>query len=597
MFKLLAALLASFLALPSQAQPAAPDPNRVWVKIKPGTRGAVQQALQASGGRVHLVFDELNAIAVTVPPVALEALRRNPNVEYVEPDVVRQPFGQVTPYGINLVQAPQVWTAGFTGNAMKVCIIDSGIASSHPDLALPQDKLSGYASAGQSWNTDTCGHGSHVAGTIAALNNDQGVVGVNPGSIGLHIVKVFDGASCGWTYSSTLVNAAMQCKDAGAKVINMSLGGGSSSTTENAAFQSLYDTYGVLSIAAAGNSGGTSFSYPASYNSVVSVAAVNSAKAVASFSQRNSQVELAAPGVGIMSTVPGAPSAIVNAVAYASNALDGAALTTATASLVDGGLCDTAQPAYAGKVVLCQRGTNTFGEKAGNVISAGGVGIIIYNNVSGALNATLNGSYAIPGVSISLEDGVAVKALIPGNPTAQVSTAGGPGYANYDGTSMATPHVAGVAALVWSANPAWTNKQIRNALGATAEDLGTAGRDTSYGYGLVRAKAALDYLQGAPAATAKVYSITMSKTAKKSGWVASAMPTMTNGANNLLAGASVTGCFSGAISGCTTRITGTNGTATFLSGTYRTGTVKFCVTSVAGLGFDSASPSNCYSLP
>jgi serine protease len=68
------------------------------------------------------------------------------------------------------------------------------------------------------------------------------------------------------------------------------------------------------------------------------------------------------------------------------------------------------------------------------------------------------------------------------------------GYAFYDGTSMATPHVSAVAALVWSYNTNWTNAQVRQALEATAEDRGTAGRDNYYGYGIVQAKAALDYL-------------------------------------------------------------------------------------------------------
>ena len=83
----------------------------------------------------------------------------------------------------------------------------------------------------------------------------------------------------------------------------MSLGGNLSSTTENSAFQSAYDA-GVLSVAAAGNDGSTRKSYPASYASVISVAAVDSAKVVASFSQKNDAVEIAAPGVGVLSTTP-----------------------------------------------------------------------------------------------------------------------------------------------------------------------------------------------------------------------------------------------------------------------------------------------------
>lgn len=117
-------------------------------------------------------------------------------------------------------------------------------------------------------------HGTHVFGTIAAVDNGLGVVGVNPNKqLKLHIVKVFgqDGA---WTYSSTLANAANKCGAAGANVITMSLGGGARSITEQRAFDSL-QTKGVLSIAAAGNDGNSKTSYPAGYGSVMSVAAVD----------------------------------------------------------------------------------------------------------------------------------------------------------------------------------------------------------------------------------------------------------------------------------------------------------------------------------
>jgi serine protease len=76
--------------------------------------------------------------------------------------------------------------------------------------------------------------------------------------------------------------------------------------------------------------------------------------------------------------------------------------------------------------------------------------------------------------------------------TSQVTDPGS-GYAFYDGTSMATPHVSAVAALVWSYNTSWSASKVRTALEKSAEDLGTAGRDNNYGFGLVRAKAALDY--------------------------------------------------------------------------------------------------------
>jgi subtilisin family serine protease len=185
----------------------------------------------------------------------------------MEQDAKRYPMAQVSPYGIAQVQAPDAVAVGADGSGIKVCIIDSGIKSNHEDFA----GVAMTGQSGQNWGSDSCGHGTHVAGTIAAANNNVGVVGVSPGKVSLHIVKVFDGASCGWSYSSSLIAAANECASAGAKIISMSLGGGSSSTTESNGFANLY-SQGVLSIAAAGNAGNTTKSYPASYDSVMSVA-------------------------------------------------------------------------------------------------------------------------------------------------------------------------------------------------------------------------------------------------------------------------------------------------------------------------------------
>jgi serine protease len=591
------------LALGNVAHAAGtPDPDRVWVKFKPGAKAQVQQALQAAGARFHYTFDDLSAFAVSVPPKALNGISRNPNVEYVEPDVLRYPLGEVQPYGIDMVQAPAVWESGSTGDGVTVCVIDSGIHAAHQDLSsIP---MTGTASNGQSWNTDTCGHGTHVAGTIAARANDFGVVGVNTGSISLHLVKVFDGPSCGWSYSSTLVNAAQDCQKKGAKVINMSLGGTFSSRTENRAFQDLY-TKGVLSVAAAGNSGTTQKSYPASYDSVISVAAVDSKKALASFSQRNSQVELAAPGVGVLSTVPQvSATTTVDSVSYIVSALEGTAQTMATQSaLANGGRCTTAiANAFTGQIVLCERGDITFAEKVDNVFSSGGVGVIVYNNVSGGFSGTLgSGSHPdIPAVSMSQEDGqILLTKLGTSTDVSTMPVNQGNGYAYYDGTSMATPHVAGVAALIWSADPSWTNAQIRDALDTTAEDLGAAGRDTSFGYGLVRAQKALDYLRGSSSGggsgggggsagtsatdvTAKA-SISLSTLQKGPNWRARADVTILDGNNAALGGVSVYGCFYAPITGCATGTTNGNGLISFVSLNYKeAGPVEFCVETVTG---------------
>ncbi len=463
--------------------------DRYIIKFKDySRRGAV---LSAAGAQTARELPSHAAVAAYIPGPALEGLRQNPNIEYIEADPKRELYGQTTPYGISMVQAtdPAFTSAG--GN-VKVCIIDSGLYTGHEDF----QGIGVTGEAGTAWNQDGCGHGTHVAGTITAADNTAGVVGVAPNSVSLHIVRVF-GDDCSWSYASDLVAALDECQAAGAKVVSMSLGGTFKSTTENAAFASAYNA-GVLSIAAAGNDGNTRMSYPASYDSVVSVAAIDSAKALASFSQRNSQVEVSAPGVSVLSSVPWTtPTLSVGGSSYMGAVIDGAATIAANGALVDGGLCDSIG-SWSGKIVLCQRGTITFADKVNNVQAGGGVGAVIYNNVSGAFAGTLGTGVtsAIPAISMTQEDGQALVAGSLGQSATlnAVITKPGSGYEAWDGTSMATPHVSGVAALIWSYNPSWTNAQIRDALTATAEDLGAAGRDDSFGYGLVQAKAALDYL-------------------------------------------------------------------------------------------------------
>jgi serine protease len=477
--------------------PENPDPDRYIVKFVNGGPG--RAALAAAGAEVVLDLPEVGAAAARIPAQALAALAANPNIEYIEPDVPRYPFAQTTPYGIPMVQADQLSDAGAANRT--VCIIDSGYSLGHEDLPSSTSVTGTNDGGSGSWSIDNCAHGTHVAGTVAALNNGVGVVGVLPnGAVNLHIIKVFGNdttTSCSWTYSSSLINAATKCRDAGANVISMSLGGGFGNTTERDTFQSLYNR-GILSVAAAGNSGNTQHSYPASYDSVISVAAIDSAKAHASFSQRNNQVELAAPGVAVRSTVPMKTgtneSLAVGGTTYEVVGMEGSPNGSGTGPLVNCGLGTSPCPGGGGQVCLIERGQITFADKVLNCQSGGGVGAVIYNNAEALFSGTLGGTATtIPSVGTSGATGAILLGLL--GQSATVSKAPGH-YAFFDGTSMATPHVSGVAALVWSHNTAWTNAQIREALRATAEDLGAAGRDNLFGWGLVQAKAALDHLNG-----------------------------------------------------------------------------------------------------
>ncbi|MEY4375928.1 MAG: hypothetical protein RJB26_478, partial [Pseudomonadota bacterium] len=181
------------------------------------------------------------------------------------------------------------------------------------------------------------------------------------------------------------------------------------------------------------------------------------------------------------------------------SAFTGSASGAYTGALVYGGLCDVAG-AWTGAVVLCDRGTTTFVQKADAVIAGGGKAVIIANNVAGEFSGTLgtNVTRPVQVVGVTQDQGLALRAIAGQNVTVTVPTGTGNGYESYDGTSMATPHVAGVAGLIWGLLPTRTNVQVRQALTGSAKDLGTAGRDTSFGYGLVQAKAAYDYLLSPP---------------------------------------------------------------------------------------------------
>ena len=481
--------------------------SRVWVQYASGAKGAVMSALKGANGRVHYEFDNINAVAVSLPEQAVAGLSRNPQVVLVEEDPIRVMSGQTTPYGVDLVKARDLWDSNkdgvidpgaTTGAGIVVGVIDSGVYRAHGDL--PGAKLSGYPDFGASdertWYRDFSSHGTHVVGTIAAVNNTEGVVGVAPGVDSIYMVKVF-GDTGNWVYSSTLLAAVQNAVNSGhANIVSMSLGGSLKSRTEENGLNNIYNN-GVLLVAAAGNDGNTRTSYPAGYSSVISVAAVAENKSLASFSQRNSTVELAAPGVGVLSTT----SYIANTtVAVGSDVINAvpveyAAYDTRSGLLVDGGLGDSQNPAWLGKVVLVQRGNISFYDKVRNVQLSGGVACVIYNNVEESLYATLGAgnSSTIPAVGLSLSQGnhLLANRLNQNATVTSQFTQPAAGYDYFDGTSMATPHVSGVAALIWSKYPSATNAQVRQAMIETAEDLGDAGRDTSFGYGLVQANDAL----------------------------------------------------------------------------------------------------------
>jgi subtilisin family serine protease len=513
-----AALLSAPIAAQAQGQGQGQgkDIARVIVAFKAGASAAVQDAVAKLGGGVVLDLDDSNAFAVSLPRGAVAALKANPSVRYVEDDPVRTiqgfrsskarasgtpadtkvvPYGpspQVVPYGITQVQADRV--SGAPEWAPKICIIDSGIDATHEDLA--GNTLSGinFTKSG-TWDSDENAHGTHVAGTIAALNNTLGVVGVNgTKQVSLYIAKVFD--ATGSASSSVITKAINACGSANADIVSMSLGGAGASRTEQAALDSLW-AKNVLLVAAAGNDGDATVSYPAGFANVMSVAANDEKKNWATFSQYNADVEISGPGVDVLSTIPpnieSLASASVAGTSYAVNPMSGSPRMNVSAPLADFGLGGAAvRRSMNGKVCLIARGTFSFADKVLNCQKSGGVGAIIYNNVDGELLGTLGDTATnIPSVGALLADGAQMLSAL--DQTASISVFPDPAlYAQFSGTSMATPHVSAVAALVWSYYPTCTAEEIRTTLKLSALDIETRNWDEKTGAGLVQAKAAVD---------------------------------------------------------------------------------------------------------
>lgn len=317
--------------------------------------------------------DEFSSFAVELDQKAVGA-------GYAEHANVRRELADFIPYGIPMVlQDMDFWSElGDPSGSIKVCVADTGYDSKHVDL--PVGYVTGTSNrwyTDDEWYVDRHGHGTHCSGTVAAVGgNDIGVTSILPDDAGGNFELVISNALSGdgpGSYSG-IMKAVENCIDDGAKVISLSIQSTGYSFIYEQYFEALYEDDDILFVSVAGNFGSSVYSYPGSFPSCMSVAAIDSNKNRASFSCFNDQVEISAPGVRVWSTIP--------------------------------------------------------------------------NNK----------------------------------------------YVAWDGTSMACPHVAAIAGLLWMHFPDCKNYQIRNVLLATAEDLGKTNCDAFYGHGLVQAKAAYDKL-------------------------------------------------------------------------------------------------------
>jgi subtilisin family serine protease len=525
-------------------------PGELLVKYKPGLPVAAENyARQGWGVSTLRTFRDIGVHHVKLAAdmtleEAIELYRSDPDVEYVEPNYYRHiavipndtDYGFL--WGLNDIDAPDAWDVATDCTGTVVAIIDTGADYNHPDLK------GSIGSGGYDFvdnddePMDPDGHGTHVAGIIAAMgNNGQGITGVC-WTGNLMVVRVFD--AFGFATLSDIISAMEYARTNHAKIINASYAGGDFSQAESDEISNL-NTAGILLVAAAGNEGtdnDATPSYPASYNlpNIIAVAATDQNDNLAWFSNygKNS-VHGAAPGTDIYSTKPG------RQIVFNDNFDDGdisdwtVASPWGVSTNAYGGtgysLSDSPNGDYAKNIKIAARPTNAMdlSATAGTLLtfklkgSIGGGDFLYVETSVDAVNwtnrpvllvdAAGNESLFDNGISGTAGDWLDATAdfgPLDGRATAYfrfrfVTNGSGTAdgvyiddvllsaaavqetYQFLNGTSMATPHVVGVAALVWSHNPTLSASEVKgrllncvDRLTALSEKLVTWGRVNAF---------------------------------------------------------------------------------------------------------------------
>lgn len=322
-------------------------PQRKIVVFKDGVSDLEKARIVANAraARVKWLRND-NLLVVNADLAAEVRLAKNPKVVRVEDDIVVEALeaaetagvkgsgssapAQIMPWGISRIGADSVWGLGEKGDSVRIGIIDTGISAAHPDLVANIKGGVSEVNYTQYWNDDN-GHGTHVAGIVAAVNNTVGVVGGAPDAH-LYAIKVLDRRGSG--YLSDVINGIDWAIAHGMQVINLSLGAGTDVQSLHDAVTRAYRA-GITVVASAGNSGG-SVSYPAAYPETIAVAATDFFDNAPYWSSQGPEVALAAPGVSIYSTYKGTKYAYMSGTSMA------APHVAAAAALVLGRDTDTA---------------------------------------------------------------------------------------------------------------------------------------------------------------------------------------------------------------------------------------------------------------
>lgn len=312
---ILLALLTSICTTPSLAATSDNDIEKVIISF---ANGIDYQALEDMDAEIHSELDAISSVIATIPSTTFTKADTDISVKVLSDEQIFKAAVQQPSWGYQQIKAPSALKAGYTGKGVKIAVVDSGVNSDHPDL-----NIVGGASMidNSSAFIDRNGHGTHVAGVIAALNNSIGVVGSAPDAA-IYSVKVLSSNGAGTL--EDVLDGIQWAIDNKMDIINLSLTTDAHKPELQAILKKANDL-GIIVVAAAGNieivdTKGNYVQvegdvlYPARYPSVIAVGSTNTNNRLSGFSYTGPSVELVAPGEGIYSTF--SKNAFVNPAEY-----------------------------------------------------------------------------------------------------------------------------------------------------------------------------------------------------------------------------------------------------------------------------------------
>jgi subtilisin family serine protease len=583
----------------SSSKPLNYVPGELLVKYKPQFSLSSINSLHSELNVTEIKrFSEINVHHIKLPSGtnvedALKAFKDNPAVEYAEPNYIRQ-ISATTPndtyFTTNLwgmhntgqtvngtagtagadIKATDAWDIATGNSAIIVGLIDSGVAYDHPDLAANISATRHDFVNNDGNPMDSNDHGTHVAGTIAAVgNNSYGVAGVTWST---KIMPLRAGDATGFLTTANIISAIDYARTNGAKIINASFGSGSPSSSESAAIAAARDA-GILFVAAAGNGGTDGIGddndltpeYPASYNldNIISVAATDQNDHLSSFSNYGlTSVHVGAPGKNIYSTRP------ARQIVFSENFDSGLTWT-------HGGTADTwgiSSVHLSGSSSLAVNPVGNYSNSANAWVRSPAIdlssslGTVLTFNFTGKSQSTdrlhvevstdnttwydfgyLSGDWSTKWYPILVDFGgynnssatFYVRFLFVSDASTQdigffiddvTITAASSTYTDattyyqfLSGTSMATPHVTGLAALIWGYLPSLTYSQVKDII-MRSVDLKSSLTGKTVSGGRINAYKALNYCI-APAAPGSLTATAASFNQINLSWASSAYVT------------------------------------------------------------------------